>query len=448
MKRAQFASSFGVIAVTVGSAVGLGNIWRFPYEAGSNGGGAFLLLNVLFVFLIGVPVVAAEFVIGRYTGLSVRSAFKKLAPGEAWNLIGYTGLAGAILILGFYSVVAGWTMEYIFESLRGFGGVESVEGLHGRFDAFASDTWKPLLWTLLFLSANFIVLIRGVAGGIEKASNFLMPLLFLILLAFAINSFTLDKASEGLKFLFHPDLSKLTGTSVLDAMGQAFFSLSVGMGCLITYASYFKRDTPLVKTSVITASLDTFVAILSGIIIFPAVFTFGQEPAAGPKLVFEVLPSIFCHMTGGMIWSTLFFILLFVASLTSTLSICEVSIAYMVDELNMKRTKAVIITILIGIALASLCSLSFGPLSDIRIAGRNIFDMFDFAASNVLLPIGGMLVSIYVGFKMDRMIVKSELLKGEKSAAMRGFVRFIIFSLRWICPGAIGLVFLFGLGIF
>ncbi len=446
-KRANFTSSFGVIAVTVGSAVGLGNIWRFPYEAGANGGGAFLVLNILFVFLIGVPVVAAEFLLGRYTGYGVSSAFKKLAPRSAWRSLGYLGLGAAVLIIGFYSVVAGWTMEYIIESVKGFGGAESIEELHGHFDDFSTSSFRPLFWTILFLLCNYLILVRGVTKGIEKASNYLMPILFVILVAFAINSLTLSGATEGLSFLFKPDFSKVTGSSVLDAMGQAFFSLSIGMGCLITYASYFKKDTPIVKTSVITASLDTLVAILAGVIIFPAVFTYGMEPAAGPKLVFEILPSIFLHLKGGMIWSALFFILLFVASLTSTISICEVIITYMIDELHFSRKKAVTLNIILAIVLASLCSLSFGPLKNIQILGANIFDMFDYTASNIFLPLGGMLVSIFVGFVLDKTLVKSELLVGEKSRFTRTLANLIIFSLRWLSPVCIGLVFLFGLGI-
>ena len=275
--RAQFATRLGVVAVTVGSAVGLGNIWRFPYEAGVNGGGAFLLLNLFFVFVIGVPVMCAEFVIGRHTGSNVRSAFRRLAPGSAWSLVGYIGITASILILSFYSVVAGWTMEYIYRSLTDFGGSRSATALHDRFDTFASSNWRPVMWTLLFLLCNYAILARGVEKGIEKVSNILMPLLFIILIAFCINSLFMPDAGKGLSFLFRPDFSQLTPKSVLSAMGQAFFSLSLGLGCLITYASYFSRRTPLMKTAFLTASLDSFVAIMAGVIIFPAVFTYGQE---------------------------------------------------------------------------------------------------------------------------------------------------------------------------
>ena len=379
--RAQFATRLGVVAVTVGSAVGLGNIWRFPYEAGANGGAAFMLLNLLFVFVIGVPVMCAEFVIGRHTGANVRSAFRRLAPGQAWSVVGYIGIAASILILSFYSVVAGWTMEYIYRSITGFGG-HTAAAMHNSFDAFASSNVRPTLWTILFLLCNYAILARGVEKGIEKVSNILMPLLFVILIAFCVHSLFMPKAGEGLSFLFRPDFSKITSRTVLSAMGQAFFSLSLGLGCLITYASYFSKKTPLIKTSLLTASLDSLVAILAGVIIFPAVFTYGQEPAAGPKLVFEVLPAIFSEMPGGAVWSALFFLLLFLASLTSTISMSEISIAWFCDDLHMSRRGATRLNIGIAMALGTLCALSFGCLNGIRIFEMSIFDFFDYVSSN------------------------------------------------------------------
>ncbi|MDE5573215.1 MAG: sodium-dependent transporter, partial [Muribaculaceae bacterium] len=279
-KRAHFATRLGAIATTVGSAVGLGNIWRFPYEAGVNGGGAFLLIDLFFVFVIGIPVVCAEFIIGRNTGLNIRGAFKKLAPGKSWALIGYMGILASILILSFYSVVAGWTLEYLRLSIVGFGAENSVDSFHSRFDTFATSDISPVICTLLFLFINYVIVIRGVQRGIEKMSNIMMPILFILLVVFCINSLMLPGASQGLSFLFNPDFSKVTPSVMIGAMGQAFFSLSLGLGCLITYSSYFKKDTPLLKTAGIMASIDTMVAILAGIIIFPAVFTFGMEPAA------------------------------------------------------------------------------------------------------------------------------------------------------------------------
>ena len=443
--RAQFGTRLGVVAVTVGSAVGLGNIWRFPYEAGANGGGAFLLLNLLFVFVIGVPVMCAEFAIGRHTGTNVRSAFRKIVPGRVWSIVGYIGILASTLILGFYSVVAGWTMEYIYRSITGFAGEHNVAELHNQFDAFAAGNWRPAMWTVLFLLCNYAILARGVEKGIEKVSNILMPLLFVILIAFSVNSLLMPEAGAGLSFLFKPDFSQITPKVVLSSMGQAFFSLSLGLGCLITYAGYFSRRTPLMKTAFLTAGLDSFVAIMAGVIIFPAVFTYGQEPAAGPKLVFEVLPAIFREMPGGMIWSTLFFVLLFLASLTSTISMSEISIAWMCDDMHMSRRKATRINIGVCMVLGVLCALSFGCLNDFRIFGMTLFDLFDYVSSNVLLPIGGMIISIFAGWVLKRSVLLGELAPQRRSS--RALVSVLVFCMRYIAPACILLVFLAGLGL-
>ena len=423
-KRAHFATRLGAIATTVGSAVGLGNIWRFPYEAGVNGGGAFLLIDLFFVFVIGIPVVCAEFIIGRHTGLNIRGAFKKLAPGKSWSILGYMGILASILILSFYSVVAGWTLEYLRLSIIGFGGESSVESLHSRFDTFATSDISPVICTLL-----------------------LMPMLFVLLAIFCINSLTLPGASDGLSFLFNPDFSKVTPSVMIGAMGQAFFSLSLGLGCLITYSSYFKKDTPLLKTAGIMASLDTLVAILAGVIIFPAVFTFGMEPAAGPRLVFEILPSVFNHLPGSAIWSTLFFFLLFLASLSSTISMSEISIAYLVDELSMSRRKATTIVIVTAMILGSLCALSFGSLSGITIFNLTFFNLFDYVSSNILLPLGGMFISIFVGYILNRTVVMNELAPDSTCRGLFG-ARLVVFCLRYIAPICIAAVFLYSLGIF
>lgn len=445
MKKNQFNTRIGVIAATVGSSVGLGNIWRFPYEAGVHGGGAFLIVNLCFVLLIGIPVICAEFMLGRHTGCDVSAVFSRFKGGRRWRVVGWLGLAAALLIPSFYSVVAGWTTEYIFQSIAGFGDATDVDGLHQRFTAFASDPFQPLWWTMAFLAANYLILIRGVEKGIERVSNILLPILFVILLAFTINSLTLPEAGTGLRFLFEPDFDSLTPGAILGALGQAFFSLSLGLGCLITYASYFKDDTPLVRSASVSALLDTLVAVMAGIIIFPAVFTFGLEPAAGPQLVFETLPSIFLNMTGGLVWSTMFFVLLFVASLTSTISMFEIVIAFLVRSRGMGRVGAVSLTIGVVAVLAALCSLSFGPLADVKLLDMNFFNLFDYVSSNVCLPLGGMLISIFVGWVVDRKIVWHELAGPGASAAKRVVVRAIVFSLRYIAPIAIGTVFICGL---
>lgn len=443
--RAQFATRLGVIATTVGSAVGLGNIWRFPFEAGAHGGGAFLLVDLFFIFIIGIPLVCAEFIIGRHTGSNVRGAFRSLRVHKAWGGIGYLGIIASVMILSFYSVVAGWTMEYVWQSLSGFGGDTTVSDLHGRFDAFASSDIRPVMWTIIFLAINFLILSRGVQKGIEKMSNIMMPLLFIILLIFCVNSLMLPQASEGLKFLFAPDFSQLTPRVVLSAMGQAFFSLSLGLGCLITYSSYFKKETPLLKTAGEMASLDTLVAILAGIIIFPAVFTFGEEPAAGPKLVFEVLPSIFSQMPWPTFWSALFFFLLFLASLSSTISMSEISIAYLTDEFKLSRRKATALNIVTAMVLGSLCALSFGTLNDVRIFGMTLFNLFDFVSSNIMLPIGGMAIAIFTGWFLDKRIVRTELSSGTKGRWSSLSISAVIFCLKYLAPICIGLVFIYGL---
>lgn len=310
-ERALFATKIGVVAATVGSAVGLGNIWRFPYEAGTHGGGAFLIVYIACVFAIGIPVMCSEFIMGRSTHRNVKGAFKMLTNRSGWHWVSYVGIMASLMILSFYSVVAGWTMEYLYQSVVGNFGTHTAEDFTRQFTEFSMSPWRPVMWTFIFLGLNFLVLRRGVQKGIERLSNILMPILFIILIIFAINSLLLPEAAKGISFLFNPDFSQITPKVVLGAMGQAFFSLSLGLSGLLTYASYFSDNTPLVRSAGIIAILDTLVAVLAGIIIFPAVFSFGAEPTAGPKLVFEVLPNIFQQMPGAYMWSVLFFVLLF-----------------------------------------------------------------------------------------------------------------------------------------
>lgn len=442
--RAQFGTKLGVIATTVGSAVGLGNIWRFPYEAGTHGGGAFLLIYIFFILIIGIPVICAEFIMGRGTRRNIFGAFRMLHPCRQWAWIGYMGIFASILILSFYSVVAGWTLEYFTQSFA--GSIESMaDGAQRQtFDEFSTG-WRPVMWTIVFLAFNAFIVLRGVRKGIEKASNILMPILFAILMLFCINSLFMSGAKEGLEFLFNPDFSKVDSSVLIGAMGQAFFSLSIGLGTMMIYSSYFSEETPLVKSAAMTASLDTLVAILAGIIIFPAVFTFNAEPAAGPKLVFEVLPDIFHQLPGGVLWSALFFFLLFLASLTSTISMSEICVAFFCEQLGLSRKKASLLNVAIAMILGSLCALSFGALNGFRIFGLTIFDLFDYVASNVLLPLGGMLISIFVGWFIDRNVVTAQL-KG--TGTIPGwFLRLTIFSLKYLAPAGIGLVFLAGLGV-
>ena len=447
-QRMQFATRLGVLAATVGSSVGLGNIWRFPYEAGNNGGGAFMLCYIGFIILIGIPVISAEFVLGRQSRSDFFGCFARLGERGGWRYMGIIGILASLMILSFYSVVAGWTLEYFFQALTGnlAGGDGDAAHYSTVFQEFSAHSWRPLMWTVLFLLINHLVVKGGVQKGIERVSNILMPLLFAILVALAINSLFLPKASEGLAFLFRPDSSALTPAVVLSALGQAFFSLSIGLGCMLTYASYFSDRTNLLRSASITAGLDTVVAILAGVLIFPAVYSFGASPEAGPTLVFAVLPSIFHSMPGGAVISVLFFLMLFVASLTSTISMSEISIAYFVDERKQTRSRACNISTAIAMLGGILCTLSFSGVSNITIGSFtfNFFDFFNNATSNLLLPVGGMLISIYVGWRLKPSVLRAQL---TDNGLLRHIpVAAVAFLLRWICPVAIGAVLLSSLG--
>ncbi len=441
--RAQFATKIGVLAATVGSAVGLGNIWRFPYEVGANGGAAFLIIYIGFVLLIGIPVMAAEFTIGKTGRASATRIFTKLGYARRWSSIGYIGLMTAFILMGFYTVVSGWTLEYLIASVSGQLTASDAAQMHARFDEFTQSSWRPLMWTVIFIIINFFVISRGVQKGIEKVSNVLMPLLFLILIVFCVYSLTMPGAAAGLNFFFHPDFSRIHSGTVLSAMGQAFFSLSVGMGVLLTYASYFDRKTNLVRTASLTALLDTVVAVLSGIVIFPAVFTFGIEPSGGPRLVFEVLPSIFNQLPGGTVLGILFFLLLFVASLTSTISITEVMISYLTEERHMSRGRASLLCGTVTIALASVAALSFGPLQDISIFGLTVFNFLDFLASNIMLPVCGLLLCIFAGWVYDSRRLRMDMLpEGQRSSI---WVDVIVMLVKYVAPPAILIIFIYGL---
>lgn len=444
-KRAGFATRLGAIAATVGSAVGLGNIWRFPYEAGQNGGGAFIIVYIACVALLGIPVMLSEFIIGRSTHSNMKGALRKLAPKSKVYNMAYICILGAVLVLSFYSVVCGWVVEYIWQAVMGGMQGHTPQEYSAMFSGFVASPWKGVMWTLLFLFINFAVLLRGVQKGIERISSILMPLLFVILIVFCINSLMLPNSLKGLEFLFSPDFSALTWRGVVDAFGQAFMSLSLGVACLVTYASYFNDETSLTKDAVVIASLDTLVAILSGIVIFPAVFSFGMQPEAGPKLVFEILPAVFQQMAGGYFWAILFFILLFFASLTSTISLSEIFINFLIEEHHLTRKKATWISAIVVVVLAVLCALSFNVLSSFKVFGMNLFDLFNYVSSNVFMLLGGLFTAVFVGWFIDRRVVVEQLTnKGRLNVPV---MNYLMFCLRYVAPVAVVFIFLQLVGI-
>ncbi len=445
-KRGGFATRLGAIAAAVGSAVGLGNIWRFPYEAGMNGGGAFILVYIGCILVMGIPVILSEFIIGRSTHSNMKAALRRLSPGKKYYLFTYLCILGSFVVIGFYSVVCGWIIEYLYQAAIGQLSGHTPQEYNEMFSSLVANPWRCVGWTILFLILNFFVMSRGVEKGIERVARVMMPLLFVILAIFCINSLLMPGASKGLKFLFYPNFSALTMRGVLDAFGQAFLSLSIGISCLVTYSSYFKDDTSLAKDAITVAGLDTLVAILSGVMIFPAVFSFGVEPTAGPRLIFEVLPGIFQQMTGGYFWALLFFLLVFFASLTSTISLSEIPITFLIEERNLTRNRAINWAALVTFVLATLAALSFNVLDDIKLWGKNIFDMMDYAASNIFMLLGGLFTAVYVGWILDRKVVHNQLTNNGRLKA-RFVEPYLIFCLRYVAPVSIFFIFLYLTGI-
>ena len=413
-ERGNFGSKLGVILASAGSAVGLGNIWRFPYETGNHGGAAFILIYLGCILLLGLPIMIAEFLIGRHSQANTARAYQILAPGTQWRWVGRMGVLAGFLILGYYSVVAGWTLEYIFEAVsNSFAGKTPAEFI-SSFQSFSSNPWRPALWLTLFLLATHFIIVKGVEKGIEKSSKIMMPTLFIIILILVGCSVTLPGAGKGIEFLLKPDFSKVDGNVFLGAMGQAFFSLSLGMGCLCTYASYFSKNTNLTRTAFSVGIIDTFVAVLAGFIIFPAAFSVGIQPDAGPSLIFITLPNVFQQAFSGIpilayIFSVMFYVLLALAALTSTISLHEVVTAYLHEEFNFTRGKAARLVTTGCILLGILCSLSLGVTKEFTIFGLGMFDLFDFVTAKLMLPLGGLLISIFTGWYLDKKLVWSEI---------------------------------------
>jgi len=444
-ERATFGSKFGAILATAGSAVGLGNIWRFPYMLGANGGAAFLLIYLICVVLLGLPVMISEFYIGKHTHRNAVGAFKEMAPGTKWSLIGYNGVIAAFLILGFYAVVSGWTIEYIIQAFSGTLHGKDAASFQADFEMFSSSTVRPIIWTIAFILLTHVIIISGVKDGIERASKVMMPALFFILIALCIRSVTLPGAEKGLEFFFNPDFSKITSSVVLSAMGQTFFSLSIGMGCLITYASYFNKTTNIQNTALQVTALDTLVSVLAGVMIFPAVFCFGITPTAGPELVFITLPNVFEQLPLGWLWSAVFFVLLALAALTSTISLHEVATAYTHEEFKISRTKAAWLVSAGVMVLGIVSSLSFGVFKDFTIGGLTFFSLLDYVTAKIMLPLGGMFICIYVGYRVDRKILKAELT--NEGTLPFYFFNTYAFFMKYIAPIAIAMIFLNELGL-
>lgn len=449
-ERGNFGSKLGVILASAGSAVGLGNIWRFPYETGNHGGAAFILIYLGCILLLGLPIMIAEFLIGRHSQANTARAYQILAPGTQWHWVGRMGVLAGFLILGYYSVVAGWTLEYIFEAVsNSFAGKTPAEFI-SSFQSFSSNPWRPALWLTLFLLATHFIIVKGVEKGIEKSSKIMMPTLFIIILILVGCSVTLPGAGKGIEFLLKPDFSKVDGNVFLGAMGQAFFSLSLGMGCLCTYASYFSKNTNLTRTAFSVGIIDTFVAVLAGFIIFPAAFSVGIQPDAGPSLIFITLPNVFQQAFSGIpilayIFSVMFYVLLALAALTSTISLHEVVTAYLHEEFNFTRGKAARLVTTGCILLGILCSLSLGVTKEFTIFGLGMFDLFDFVTAKLMLPLGGLLISIFTGWYLDKKLVWSEITNNGTLKVPT--YKLIIFILKYVAPIAISVIFINELGL-
>ena len=444
-ERDSFATKLGVIAAVAGSAAGLGNIWKFPYITGVFGGGAFVIVYLVCIAIIGLPVMLSEFVIGRSAQRNAVGSFKKLAPHTPWFFTGTMGIVAAFMILAFYGVVAGWTLEYLGKSIiNSFAGKNAAE-LEGMFGGFISKVTKPIFWQIIFMCLTGWIVLAGIKGGIEKASKALMPALLIIIIILDIRAITLPGAGAGLSFLFKPDFSKLTAEGMLSALGHAFFSLSLGMGTLITYSSYMSKKENIATTAVQVTVADTGIALLSGIVIFPAVFAFGIEPRAGPGLVFITLPNVFQQMPGGYIFSILFFLLVAIAALTSSISILEVIVAYFVEELKLARRNATMIATIAITIVGIPCSLSMGVMSEALLFGKTFFDWLDLIASNFLLPVGGLLITAFVGWYLSREKAKEEVTSMGTFKA--GYLPFFLFLTKFVAPIVITLIFLHGIGL-
>ncbi len=448
-ERGTFSSKMGIILASAGSAVGLGNVWRFPTEVGNSGGAAFILIYIACVVLLGLPLMVAEFTVGRHTHANTVDAYRRLAPGTPWVAQGYLGVFTSWFILCYYSVVAGWTLKYLVASA--LAGPAGISGNTAYFESFTASPVEPIAYMVAVMAVCHVVIARGVEKGIERSSKLLMPLLLLIIAMLVVCSFSMPGSEAGLRFLLQPDFSCLTSDVVLSAMGQSFFSLSIAMGCLCTYASYFRDDARLMRTAVSVASIDTTVAVMSGFIIFPAVFSVADvEVSAGPGLVFITLPNVFRMAFASVPWlgwlfAMLFYMLLLLAALTSMMSIHEPTTAFLLEHFRWPRRVATRVVTLSCVAVGSLCSLSFGVLSGLRVGGLTLFELFDFISAKIFLPVGGLIIALFVGWRLPRRVVWEQATNGG-TLRTRTFGLYMLL-LRWVAPIAIVLIFCNELGL-
>lgn len=441
--RGHFTTRVGFILAAAGSAVGLGNIWKFPYVTGANGGGAFLVIYLVIVFSVGLSVMVAEFVVGRAAERNPVGAYAKL-KGGGWQVLGYLGVAAGFIILSFYTVVAGWTLAYIERIVGGLLSVQEMDAFGAAFKDFIADPIEPIAWSAVFMALTVTVIVGGVHRGIERACEVLMPALFIMILVLIVRSLTLPGASRGVAFFLQPDFTKVTTDTVLAALGLAFFSLSLGMGAMITYGSYLERKANLPGAAIWITGLDSGIAILAGLIVLPAVFAFGFDPGQGPGLTFVTVPAVFAKLPAGEIFGVVFFALLAVAALTSAVSLLEVVVAYFVDERGMARSTAAPVFGGIIFLLGIPSSLSFGVLSGLSIGGKSFFDALDYLSSNILLPVGGIGVALFAGWAIRERALLEATSDGRVPFTWAPYWTIIA---RYLAPVAIAWILIGGLGL-
>lgn len=442
--RENFSGSIAAVLALAGSAVGLGNLWRFPYLVGENGGAAFILIYIILAITICLPVMMGEFIVGKRSQSNVFRAYTSLTSSGFWRIIPVFSIFSVILVLSFYSVVGGWGVEYLVKSLTfSFTRNGAQSELGSMFSDFVSNPYKPLVFHTLFLGMTAAIVAFGIKKGIEKFSEVMMPTLFILIIIIAIRSITIPGANQGLKYLFLPDFSKVDSSVIMKALGQAFFSLSLGCGTVVTYASYVKKETNIIRCTGTTALFDTGFAVLAGCAIMPAVFAFGINPSEGPGLVFVTLPHIFSQMPVGGLIAIIFFFALLIAALTSSISLLEVVITFLTEELKISRTKAVILSFFLFWILGALCSLSQGVLSDFKIFGMNIFDFMDYVSANILMLSGGLLTVIFAGWVLGPKIIREEITNNGSLKVPLWLVNTLLFCIRFIAPVGVLAILIF-----